>query len=243
MNNAGNLSPRVRVGHSTQRRPDARLFQPAATVWREWPQTVIGGAPKRTFDIAVAVMAILLLSPILILLTILIKLNDKGPALYRQERVGLGGKTFRCLKFRSMVTDADARLAVHLGSNPAAAREWALNRKLRNDPRITSVGKFLRKSSLDELPQLFNILRGEMSLVGPRPVVAAELEHYQLARVHYLRARPGLTGLWQVSGRSDTSYRKRVELDRTYVLKWTFIRDISILLHTLPALLLRSGAM
>jgi exopolysaccharide production protein ExoY len=215
--------------------------QPCA--WAGWPRSAVGGRAKRAFDIVGSVLAIIALSPILALLALLIRAHDKGPAVYRQERIGLGGRTFRCLKFRSMVVNGDAILATHLAAHPAAAREWALNQKLRDDPRITPIGRFLRKTSLDELPQLFNILRGDMSLVGPRPVVQDELEKYGLAKVHYLRARPGLTGLWQVSGRSHTSYRHRVEFDRTYVNRWSFLRDISILLKTLPSLLFRSGAM
>lgn len=208
-----------------------------------WPASAVGGPAKRAFDLLAALAVLVLLSPALALIALLIRAHDGGPALYRQERIGLGGRTFKCLKFRSMVMDGDAHLAAHLAASPAAAREWALNRKLRSDPRITPIGSFLRKTSLDELPQLFNIVRGEMSLVGPRPVVAAELARYGLARVHYMRSRPGLTGLWQVSGRSHTSYRQRVEFDRTYVNRWNFFWDISIIVRTIPALLFRSGAM
>lgn len=217
--------------------------QALSSRWGGWPHTVVGGRSKRLLDIAVASLAITALSPLLLLLALLVRRADNGPALYGQIRVGVGGRTFRCLKFRSMIIDSDARLADHLSSNPAAAREWKLNRKLRDDPRVTGIGKFLRKTSLDELPQLFNVVRGEMSLVGPRPVVPSELDHYGLARVHYLRARPGLTGLWQVSGRSHTSYKQRVEFDRIYVNRWSLWRDIAILLKTVPVLLLRSGAM
>lgn len=214
-----------------------------ATSWEGWPKQAVGGRAKRVFDVVVASFAIVLLSPFLLLLALLVRRQDNGPALYSQTRVGIGGKPFKCFKFRSMIVDSDARLATHLAGNPLAAREWALNRKLRDDPRITSVGKFLRKTSLDELPQLFNVLRGDMSLVGPRPVVLPELEQYGLARVHYLRARPGLTGLWQVSGRSHTSYKQRIEFDRLYVSRWSLLRDIGILLRTIPVLLFRSGAM
>jgi len=209
----------------------------------EWPRSAVGGRAKRVFDLVVAGAALVLLSPVLAVIALFIRAHDGGPALYRQERIGLGGRTFKCLKFRSMGVDGDACLAAHLATNPAAGREWALNRKLRVDPRITPIGKLLRKTSLDELPQLLNVVRGEMSLVGPRPVVDAELARYDLAKVHYMRARPGLTGLWQVSGRSHTSYRQRVEFDRAYVNRWNFLWDVSIIARTIPALLFRSGAM
>lgn len=238
-----NTSVSLAEAAATHTSPNIGACGPSGPYWRNWPQTVVGGRKKRAFDIVVSGVAIVILSPILLLIALLVRARDNGPAIYRQQRVGLGGRPFWCLKFRSMSLDADARLAAHLASSPAAAREWRLNRKLRNDPRITVIGKVLRKTSLDELPQLFNIFRGEMSLIGPRPVVTAELEQYGLARVHYLRTRPGLTGLWQVSGRSYTSYRQRVELDRSYVNKWSFLRDLAILLRTIPALVFRSGAL
>ncbi len=234
------LASSIPIGPPGDRPEGSRPEAPTAA---HWPTSAVGGTAKRVFDLLAAVVVLTLLSPALALIALLIRAHDGGPALYRQERIGLGGRTFKCLKFRSMVMDGDTQLASHLAANPAAAREWALNRKLRSDPRITPIGSFLRKTSLDELPQLFNIVRGEMSLVGPRPVVAAELARYDLARVHYMRSRPGLTGLWQVSGRSHTSYRQRVEFDRTYVNRWNFFWDISIIVRTIPALLFRSGAM
>jgi len=182
------------------------------------------------------------LSPVFLAVLLAMAIFERGPAFYGHARIGLGGHSFKCLKFRSMIVNSDEVLRELLASNPAAAREWAATRKLRNDPRVTWFGKFLRKSSLDELPQLFNVLKGEMSLVGPRPVTADELERYDLARVHYLRARPGVTGLWQVTGRSNTSYKRRVELDKAYALRWSFFGDISIILRTVPALLSSSGA-
>lgn len=169
--------------------------------------------------------------------------RDGGPALFRHPRVGLGGVTFSCFKFRSMVIDADARLARLLASDPVAAAEWETRRKLPRDPRITRIGAFLRRTSLDELPQLLNVLRGEMSLVGPRPVVREELDqHYGPATEAYCRTRPGLTGLWQVSGRSDTTYAERVQLDTRYVNEWSLALDLWILLRTIPAVLQRRGA-
>jgi lipopolysaccharide/colanic/teichoic acid biosynthesis glycosyltransferase len=157
--------------------------------------------------------------------------------------VGRGGALFGCLKFRSMVIDSEARLAELLARDPAARAEWEATRKLKRDPRVTSVGRFLRASSLDELPQLINVLRGEMSLVGPRPVIQAELEqHYGAAAAHYMSVRPGITGLWQVSGRNDTTYEQRVRLDVSYVARASFAEDLRILLATPVAVLRRRGA-
>lgn len=210
--------------------------------WSDWPRHPIGGVAKRTFDIVVAAIILVFIAPLLLVLTIAVRAQDGGPSIYGHRRVGLGGRPFACLKFRTMVTNADEVLGNLLASDPAASREWCANRKLAQDPRVTPIGKFLRRSSLDELPQIFNVLRGEMSLVGPRPVVEEELVRYDLAKVHYLRARPGITGLWQVSGRSNTTYGRRVELDKAYVLRWTFAKDIMIVLRTVPALATRSGA-
>jgi exopolysaccharide production protein ExoY len=235
---------------ATNRICEAAESAPATTVgaesqsleWRDWPRTPLGGFPKRVFDLTVASIVLLFIAPLLFVLMIAVKLQDGGPALYGHSRIGLGGRSFKCLKLRTMITNSDEALRRHLASDPAAAREWAANRKLANDPRITSLGRFLRRSSLDELPQILNVLRGEMSLVGPRPVVREELVRYDLAKVHYLKARPGITGLWQVSGRSNTSYGRRVELDKAYVLRWTLLKDILIMLRTVPALATRSGA-
>jgi lipopolysaccharide/colanic/teichoic acid biosynthesis glycosyltransferase len=186
---------------------------------------------------------LLILSPVLLLLALAVRL-DGGPALYRHTRVGINGRPFGCLKYRTMADGADRLLASHLAANPIAAAEWAAQRKLTNDPRITRLGALLRKTSLDELPQLLNVLRGQMSLVGPRPVVHEELvQHYGVAgRIAYATARPGITGLWQISGRSDTSYMERVTLDITYVHTWSLLLDLKILLLTVPAVLARRGA-
>jgi undecaprenyl-phosphate galactose phosphotransferase len=146
------------------------------------------------------------------------------------------------MKFRTMHVDADALLADILARDPAAASEWEASQKLKDDPRITPIGQVLRRTSLDELPQLINVLRGEMSLVGPRPIVAAEVRFYGRHIADYYQARPGITGLWQVSGRSDTSYPRRVELDVWYVRNWVLWHDIAILLKTVPAVLFRRGA-
>jgi len=161
---------------------------------------------------------------------------------FRHRRVGFNGKHFDCLKFRTMVTDAPERLQRLLESDPAAAAEWATNRKLRHDPRVTPIGDILRKSSLDELPQLFNVLRGDMSIVGPRPVTDEELERYKSSIGAYLACRPGITGLWQVSGRSSTTYEQRVAYDTFYASNWSVALDAKILVVTIPSLLATDSA-
>ena len=205
------------------------------------PAASVGGWSKQVMDRCGAAVLLLLLAPLFLLLTLLIR-RDGGAALFRHQRLGANGQMFPCMKFRTMVAEADKVLEHLLANDPVAAMEWRATQKLRRDPRITSVGHFLRKSSLDELPQLFNVLRGEMSLVGPRPIVRTEIARYGTEIRYYYQARPGLTGLWQVSGRSDTSYAQRVELDVRYVANWTFMRDIVIVLKTIPAVLLRKGA-
>lgn len=199
-------------------------------------------AGKRALDIVASSAALLFLSPLLLLISIAV-MADGGPAVFGHQRVGRNGRSFRCLKFRSMVPNAGEVLEKLLKEDPEAARLWAATRKLPRDPRITRIGRFLRATSLDELPQLLNVLRGEMSLVGPRPVVQEELtEHYGVAAVSYLAVRPGITGLWQVSGRSDTSYAERVALDCRYVREFSFWGDLRILLRTVPAVLAGRGA-
>lgn len=205
------------------------------------PSAPVGGWWKEGMDKCGAAILLLLLAPLFLVLAILIR-RDGGDALFRHQRLGANGRMFPCMKFRSMVPDSDRVLEQLLASDPSAAAEWQAAQKLRKDPRVTSVGRFLRKSSLDELPQLFNVLRGEMSLVGPRPIVRAEIVRYGTEIRYYYQARPGLTGLWQVSGRSDTSYAQRVELDVRYVSNWTFWRDVVIVLKTIPAVILRKGA-
>lgn len=197
----------------------------------------VGGAAKRLFDIIVASLALLLLAPLLLTLATAIKLLNGGDVIYRHRRVGFSGKYFSCLKFRTMVPNGDEVLRRHLETNPAAAEEWRRTRKLVNDPRITPLGFFLRKTSLDELPQLINILRGEMSCVGPRPIVAEELHFYGDDAIEYFKARPGVTGLWQVSGRSLATYDERVNYDLAYVRDWSLTADLVILVRTIPAVL------
>jgi exopolysaccharide production protein ExoY len=194
--------------------------------------SVVGGIAKRCFDVVGAVGAILLLVPLFCLIALAIKLWDRGPVFYRHRRIGLNGASFDCFKFRSMVINADEVLTRHLATDGDAAREWEESRKLKRDPRITPLGLSMRKTSIDELPQLFNILKGEMSFVGPRPIVTAEVPKYGTCIDHYLRARPGLTGPWQVSGRNDVDYTTRVTLDRQYVEDWSFRRDLVIIAKT-----------
>ncbi len=199
-------------------------------------------ASQRMLDLALAIPLLVLLSPILAMIALAVWINDGGPAFYGQMRIGRHGRSFRCWKFRSMVTDSDAVLAKVLEQSADARAEWARDHKLRIDPRITWVGRFLRSSSLDELPQLWNVLRGEMSMVGPRPIVVAEVGRYG-ARFHdYCSCRPGITGLWQVSGRNDLSYRRRVAIDAVYARTAWVGLDIAILVRTIPAVLLRRGS-
>jgi Undecaprenyl-phosphate galactose phosphotransferase WbaP len=198
-------------------------------------------AIKSAFDRAAAALLLVVLAPVLVGVSLIISL-DGGPALFTHRRIGTGGRRFQCLKFRSMVTNADAVLRDLLSNDPAAAAEWAATQKLQNDPRITRVGRVLRKTSLDELPQLINVLRGEMSLVGPRPIVETEIQRYGEQISYYMDTRPGMTGLWQVSGRSETSYDERVKLDVRYVREWSLLRDIVILVKTISVVLRRRGA-
>ncbi|MGB3878000.1 MAG: sugar transferase [Shinella zoogloeoides] len=202
----------------------------------------VGGISKRSFDILVALAALVLLSPIFVLIMALVKYSDGGRVFYGHRRIGYNGSTFRCLKFRTMAENGDALLQRYLDENPQAQEEWRETRKLQNDPRVTVVGSVLRKLSLDELPQLINILRGEMSIVGPRPVVEDELELYEASAVYYLRSRPGLTGLWQVSGRNDVSYAARVAFDTHYVRNWSLTSDLVIVARTIPAVCLSRGS-
>ncbi len=196
---------------------------------------------KLVFDVGVAALLVVMAAPVLLAVAVAVKL-DGGPILFAHRRIGANGREFPCFKFRSMVTDGDSVLRRVLEHDPQAAAEWAETCKLRNDPRVTWIGRLLRATSLDELPQLFNVLRLEMSLVGPRPIVRSEVARYAENITYYYEARPGVTGLWQVSGRSDTSYAQRVQLDTWYVKNWTIWHDLAILAKTLPAVLKRQGA-
>ena len=197
---------------------------------------------KRAVDIVIAATALVFLSPLLLLTALAIRLQDGGRAVFWQKRYGLNGRTFNCLKLRSMVLNANERLTEILANDPVARAEWEATQKLTNDPRITHLGQFIRKTSIDELPQLINVLRGEMSIVGPRPIVENEIPKYGEFYRDYCSVRPGLTGLWQVKGRSDTTYAERVQLDVQYARTRSFWGDISIMLHTVPAVLFSRGA-
>ncbi|WP_342775304.1 sugar transferase [Paracoccus haeundaensis] len=202
----------------------------------------VGGIAKRGLDITLAVLGLVLLAPLILALVIVLKLTDSGPLLYGHRRVGFGGREFRCWKFRTMVVNGDTVLEQYLRKHPAKAALWNEQRKLVDDPRVTPLGAVLRKLSLDELPQLLNVLTGEMSLVGPRPVVREELAYYASSARHYLSARPGLSGLWQISGRSNTTYLERVQLDRFYVMNWSLWMDLRIIFMTIPAVVMSRGA-
>jgi exopolysaccharide production protein ExoY len=201
-----------------------------------------GDLVKAGIDRSAALLALVLLLPMLLMVAALIWLRDPGPVLFAHPRVGQGGRMFRCLKFRTMVRNGDEVLARHLERSPEAAREWEETRKLRDDPRVTRLGRTLRKTSIDELPQLINVLKGEMSLVGPRPIVEAEARHYGAVMREYTAVRPGLTGLWQVGGRSDTTYAERVRLDQTYVRTQSLALDLKIILRTVVVVLKGRGS-
>lgn len=199
-------------------------------------------AEKMVFDKLLAVAAFLMLLPFFVVVPVLVKLTSRGPVFYRQRRLGKMGRPIRVWKFRSMYTDADERLKEILANDPVRRTEWESNFKLTDDPRVTPLGRFLRKTSIDEFPQLFNVFAGDMALVGPRPIVEAEVKYYGGAYETFASVRPGITGLWQASGRSDTDYGRRVALDIQYVLNWSPWMDIWILFRTVYAVVFMRGA-
>lgn len=203
----------------------------------KWPSRIL----KRSFDIFASLIIILMLSPILLIISRKVK-KDGGSAIYGHERIGKNGVPFKCLKFRSMAVNSKGLLAELLSKDPEAKAEWDETFKLKNDPRITKIGRLLRRTSMDELPQLFNVLKGEMSLVGPRPIIHEELERYQDQVDYYLMSKPGMTGLWQVSGRSDVDYETRVYFDAWYVKNWSMWNDIAIIFKTIKVVLNKNGA-
>ena len=196
----------------------------------------------RGLDIVVATVALVFIAPLLLVLALAVFAQDGAPPIYRQKRVGRDGRVFHCLKFRSMVPQAQARLEQLLATDRAARREWDVDHKLRNDPRVTRLGRFIRRTSLDELPQLINVVAGDMSLVGPRPIVQDETVRYGSYLRHYLRVRPGITGVWQVSGRNDVSYRRRIACDVLYARRRSFARNLLIIAATVPAVLQSRGS-
>ncbi len=214
----------------------------SAAIVRNALGPVRGFGFKRLFDVVVATAALIFTAPLILLTAVLIRLQDGERALFAQTRYGANGRPFRCYKLRSMVPDAAARLKALLETDPVARAEWDASEKLSNDPRITPLGNFIRKTSIDELPQLINVIRGDMSIVGPRPIQHAEIARYGEHYEAYTRVRPGLTGLWQISGRSETTYAERVALDVAYVNTRTFWGDIAIILRTIPAVLGSRGA-
>jgi Undecaprenyl-phosphate galactose phosphotransferase WbaP len=197
---------------------------------------------KRAIDLLLTLSAGILIAPVILILCVLVKFDSQGPIFYGHYRVGRGRRPFKVWKFRSMAIDSDEILAEYLKTDSAAAEEWDLTRKLKHDPRVTRLGRFMRRTSLDELPQLWNVIRGEMSLVGPRPVVEAEAAKYGSSFSHYLQVCPGLTGMWQVSGRNDTSYEERVELDSYYVRNWSPWLDLYLIARTFTAVMRKEGA-
>jgi Undecaprenyl-phosphate galactose phosphotransferase WbaP len=197
---------------------------------------------KRVFDVVSASLVLLLVAPPLIVIAIAIRLQDGEKAIYSQTRYGLNGRAFQCLKLRSMVPNAAEKLQAVLDSDPEAKREWELTQKLTNDPRITKLGKFIRATSIDELPQLINIIRGDMSVVGPRPIQFSEFSKYGDDLAHYCSVRPGLTGLWQISGRSTSTFQHRINMDLWYVRNWSLWYDQIILFKMIYVVLRRAGA-
>ncbi|CCD95830.1 Exopolysaccharide production protein exoY [Bradyrhizobium sp. ORS 375] len=201
-----------------------------------------GGDFKRLMDILIAVSALLILTPLLIMVAAFIRLSTGDSPIFGHERIGFRGRSFRCLKFKTMVSNGDEVLARHFAEFPEARAEWEAERKLRHDPRVTPLGRVLRSSSLDELPQLINVLAGSMSIVGPRPIVAAEIERYGEVFGSYRSCRPGITGLWQVSGRSNCAYEQRVALDHAYAREWSVMRDCWIICKTVVVVVRREGS-
>jgi len=197
---------------------------------------------KRAFDISTSLIGLVVFGPLMLFIALLILVTDGRPVLFAHQRIGRDGRPFNCLKFRTMARDSKRILELHLEKDPVARREWATLHKLQADPRITSIGAFLRKTSLDELPQLINVLRGDMSIVGPRPVVLAETTRYGRYLSYYCNTRPGLTGLWQVSGRNLTTYNRRVALDIYYCRNQNIYFDLLIVVRTVPVILSGHGA-
>ena len=204
---------------------------------RRWPARLT----KRVFDTLLAVILLVLLSPLMLVIAIALKFEG-GTVFFSHQRLGKNGRKFNCYKFRSMVPNADIKLEAILKDNPSLKSQWDKEHKLKVDPRISKLGEFLRRTSLDELPQLLNVIKSEMSLVGPRPIVQEELHRYGLEKSYYLMVRPGMTGLWQVSGRNDVDYETRVYLDVWYVKNWSLWYDLALLFKTIKVVIFRSGA-
>lgn len=208
-----------------------------------FPVHIRHNAVKRTFDLCFSASLTIALLPLYCLIALIVGLTSRGPIIYGHKRVGRGGKAFNCYKFRTMYKDADERLKLILQENPHLNQEWKKSRKLQNDPRVTPIGSFLRKTSLDELPQFWNVLKGDLSVTGPRPVVEEEVRlHLGLKAAKILSIRPGITGIWQTSGRSSISYEQRIALDEKYVDEHTLWMDIKLVLKTIPCMIFSKGA-
>lgn len=207
-----------------------------------WKSELYANYFKRVLDIVISILLIPMVLPILTVMYFLIKIDSKGPVIFKSERVGKDGKKFHIYKARTMVPNAEEKLAKLLETHPELKREWEVDHKLKNDPRVTRVGKVIRALSLDELPQLWNVIKGEMSFVGPRPIVEAEVPKYGKHFRIYKSVKPGITGLWQINGRNDISYEARVNFDRNYVEKMSFTQDILIMGKTIPVALSKKGA-
>lgn len=197
---------------------------------------------KSVIDFVFALFLSIVSIPLFIIIPVLIKITSSGPVFYRHKRLGKGGREFYIWKFRTMFNDAEKRLQALFADNPEAEKEWKRSFKLANDPRITPLGRILRRTSLDELPQIFNVFRGEMSVVGPRPITDAEIRYYGVHYELFKRAKPGITGLWQCSGRSETSYERRVALDCQYILNWSPWIDFWVMINTIGAVCFMKGS-
>lgn len=216
---------------------ERRYFESGSVAYRDAPAIIARG-----LDIVIAAAAIVFFAPLMLIIAMTIVLAGGGPILFRQKRIGQGGVDFTCLKFRTMREDAEETLANLLRTCAKTREEWMRDHKLRHDPRVVGIGSFLRKTSLDELPQLFNVLMGDMSIVGPRPIVQSEIPRYGRYFNSYCAVRPGITGLWQVSGRSQTTYRRRIACDVAYARSKSALNDLRIIAMTVPAIVFARGA-
>ncbi len=217
-------------------------FASTSEIFVSSKKSPVGGLSKQVFDRIFSAIALLACAPLFLAIAVVLKILSPGPVFFRHERVGFGGKSFYCLKFRTMVVDSNERLRAHLAACPEAREEFKAQRKLRKDPRIVpGIGNFLRRTSLDEMPQLLNVLCNEMSIVGPRPVTSEETVLYGASKGDYMSVRPGITGLWQVSGRNSLTFDQRIKIDTRYVRKWTFFGDLGIILRTVRVLWIGEG--